>query len=456
MKPIHDMGFAEFAEAVRPSAGMNRWPQVGAASDVVSYSVYMNGEAARLLPETVREHEFRDVTLHALTEKLGLDPLSMRDNIKVAEVLAMRHAYMTSVLEASITSTLSESVLKDYELLTNQMSHPLILETIEQQKGLGAQLRPVLAEAARALGQPVQETAAAGVSRGAVVSQNSEFTVQDLGGGRIVAHENRRLDAVPAVGDDVTVAYYRGKGQVVENIQSLSISEPYVDAATGDLAVKLFDGADHTIAPVKQVVLFNSMAMIAEFAAENGLDRDFIGRAMDARAEKPKRAPVAPLRTVSGQPYIDVDTGLLAVDYMEGPVKYSALFPSLAEFAVHGKALGASEEMIQAAGRIVPLDGGAEQSAVRASSEEANRIAHARGTEVRPASVAAGRYSGTVIATTDFHVVQDEGRGRIAIHDKRQLDKVPYPGEKMTVAYKDGRGEVSVRDASKDRGQGRS
>ncbi|MFD2274716.1 hypothetical protein ACFS07_36085 [Undibacterium arcticum] len=73
MKQIHEMTFPEFSNAIQASGGMNRWPQLGAANEVVSYSVFMNGEIADALPEIARTHEFRDVTIHALTEKNRLE-----------------------------------------------------------------------------------------------------------------------------------------------------------------------------------------------------------------------------------------------------------------------------------------------------------------------------------------------------------------------------------------------
>lgn len=225
MSNLHDLTFPAFVEAIRPSGGMNRWPQLGQSKEVVSYTVSMNGDAATQLPETARDHEFRDVAVHALTEKLGLDPLSFRDNVKVAELLALRHTYLSTILEASIPNAIQPEIYEEYNRVSDGFTHPWLQEQIHAQRNYEQMLKPALEEAARAIGPVNAERAAAGVSHGAIVSQNDDFTIQSLGNGVVVAHENRRLEHVPAVGDDVTVAYYRGRGQVVENMQALRVGE---------------------------------------------------------------------------------------------------------------------------------------------------------------------------------------------------------------------------------------
>ena len=95
MKKPHEMTFSEFAESVRPSGAVNRMPQLGTGQEVLTYSVYMNGPAAEELSGDAQEHHYRDVMLHALTEKLGLNPEAFRDNLKVAELVATRSAWMT-------------------------------------------------------------------------------------------------------------------------------------------------------------------------------------------------------------------------------------------------------------------------------------------------------------------------------------------------------------------------
>lgn len=79
-----------------PSDAVNRFPSIGSGADMLSYTVYMNGAAGRNLPEHLQQHDFKDVTLAALSEKLGLDPKSHRDNLKVAEVVSIRSSYMSA------------------------------------------------------------------------------------------------------------------------------------------------------------------------------------------------------------------------------------------------------------------------------------------------------------------------------------------------------------------------
>lgn len=455
MKQPHEMTFSEFVEAVKPSAGMNRWPQLGEAKEVVSYSVYMNGEIVDRLPQAAREQEYRDVALHALTEKLGLDSHSLRDNLKVAEVVAVRHAYMTAVLEASMAFALSPEVQDDYALLTNQMSHPIIQAQIEEQKRQSMMLSPVLAQAEKVLGVTPHEKEAAGVSRGAVISQNEEFTVQDIGHGAVVVHENRRLQSVAPIGKNVTVVYYRGKGQIFENIQQMAFSEQYIDDKSGDLAVNLVDRAGE----VKGIVLFNSMAMVAQFANEHGLGEDFVKTAFALREAAPKKMVESVARVIDGGPYIDSQSGLIAFDFREGAIKYTAVFKSAAELNQHAAQLGASAdfqkqadlaESLQRAGNVL-LD--ETKSFGQAMSEAQDRVGFDG--VIKLANVKNGRYAGRVIATTPMHVAQDTGRNEVMIHDKRNLDKIPLAGERMSVKYQDGKGEVAVREFSKARETGR-
>lgn len=458
MKQAHEMSFQEFAESANLSAGVNRWPQVGASADVVSYTVYMNGQTAEMLPESAREHEFRDVLLYPLTEKLGLDPHSVRDNTKVAELLALRHSYMTAVLEASsVNHQHSAGTLADYELLSEKMMHPFIRAAIEKQRELGGLLRPVMQQAEQTFGTAVSERAAAGVSRGAVVSQNEAFTVQDVGGGRVVAHENSRLEQLPAIGENVVVTYYRGKGQVIDNIESLTMSSPFVDPKTGDLAVGLHDEASRYPKGLKRVVLFNSIASIAEFSIENGLGQDFVTKAMDVRAAIPKRMPAKPPRALVGEPFIDVDSNAIAFQYREGAVTYTAVFGSPTELLGHAVAMGASASFVETVNTLAPKANLSLAVREVQSWEEASAIAREKvGDSAQRPNVTIGRYTGPVVAVTELHVVQDLGRGAAMVHDKRALDKIPMPGERLAIAYRSGRGEVTVRELSKERGNGRA
>ena len=52
------------------------------------------------------------------------------------------------------------------------------------------------------------------------------------------------------------------------------------------------------------------------------------------------------------------------------------------------------------------------------------------------------------MAESHCHVLQDTGRNSAVIHDKRDLDKLPRQGQRMTIAYENGRGTVSERQAN--------
>lgn len=449
MNKPHEMTFTEFAASVKPTAGMNRWPQLGAAADVVSYSVYLNGPDAKELPQSLQEQEFKDVLLHPLTEKLGLNSQSMRDNLKVAELVALRHSYMSMLLDASMSHKLSERMQDEYRVLSEGLNHPYIREQIAQQKGLSAKLEPVLSEAAKVLGAPAREKPAGGVSRGDVISQNAEFTVQALEDGQVVAHENNRLAKVPALGDNITVAYYKGRGQVF-NARGMQFSEPEVDGKTGDLAVKVVDARG----TVQQVVLFNSVVAVKQFAEEFALGDDFVSKAIEVRNRTPKPVPELPTRQALGDPYLDKATNTLALDYKEGAVKYTALFVSATELDQYLQRFSMNRALAEKAHVIQVLAAPPDPAIIQHSLQEAKHIASSMKAIVQPVNAKSGRYSGPVVATTELHVVQDLGRNSYVIHDKRHLDKVPLPGERMSLSYSGGRAEVQIREASKARESG--
>lgn len=452
MKKPHEMSFAEFAESVQPSGGVNRWPQFGTGKEMVSYSVYMNGPLSQQLPEAAREHEYRDVTLQALTEKLGLSPESYRDNMKVAELVATRHAYMTTLLEASFQERLKPEVSAEFDLLTEQLDHPYIQKQLSAQRALAATLAPVLQEAASTLGSAIDERAAGGVSSGVIVSQNNSFTVQSVGNGQVVAHENSRLAEVPAVGQDVTVAYYRGKGQMFENGAELLFSQPFVDEHSGDMAVRVTN-VDRGI---EKVVLFNSMAAIVQFAKEHELREVFVQDAMDARIAQPKRAAERPSREAAGEPYIDRSSGCVALDYREGDGTYTVLFGSAETLAKNAHEYGAGNEH---AARAYELEREQRLGSTQLLGEVSLKDAFVAGKrlfeQVSEANAERSRYAGVVVADTQFHVVQDIGRNAAVIHDKRNLDKLPAVGQRLSISYDNGLGSVLTRPASQDRDVGR-
>ncbi len=442
MQP-HEMTYAEFVAATHASGGMNRYAHLGGTKDGQAYNVFLSGEAAERLPKSLRVQEFRDVTLEALTEKLGLNPKSFRDNVKVAEIVATRHAYMANVLEASCTEQLSPIVHQEYGLLDDFLKHPVIQQQVAEQLELSTALTPAMAAARAKLGPDITERAAAGASRGKIVARNDQFTVQDLGNGQVVAHENKRLLAQAQEGDEVTVTYYKGKGQVIVE-QGQEISEPFIDSVSGDMAVLLTN--PKSSAGV-QMVLFNSLGTVAEFAEAHNLNKDFVRQAMKARdANPPKEVAQEATRTPVGAPFIDDITGDIALEYKEGARTFTAVFHSAAAFAKNAHEFNATPIHVRQAQDIERAAG--PRDAVREDIRNLKTLVGPR-TEMEQPNVDRGRYAGPVVATSRLHVLQDTGRDTVVVHDKRNLDKVPQLNARMTVAYKEGRGAVEVRAAER-------
>lgn len=442
MQP-HEMTFAEFVEATHPSGGMNRYAHLGGSKDGQAYNVFLSGEAAEKLPKSLRAQEFRDVTLEALTEKLGLNPGSFRDNVRVAEIVAVRHAYMANVLEASCIDRLSPVVQQEYGLLDDFLKHPVIREQVAAQLALSSALTPAMAAARAKLGPDITERAAAGASRGTIVARNDQFTVQDIGGGQVVAHENKRLLGQAQEGDEVTVSYYKGKGQVIVE-RGQEISEPFVDAVSGDMAVLLTNAKSSAGV---QMVLFNSLGTVAEFADAHNLTKDFVRQAMKARdASPPKDVAQEAVRTPVGAPFIDDETGNIALQYKEGARTFTAVFHSANAFAMNAHEFNATPAHVQQA-KTVEREAGP-RDPVREDIRMLKTLVKA-GSDMEQPNVERGRYAGPVIATSRLHVLQDAGRDTVIVHDKRDLDKVPQLNARMTVAYKEGRGAVDVRAAER-------
>lgn len=69
------------------------------------------------------------------------------------------------------------------------------------------------------------------------------------------------------------------------------------------------------------------------------------------------------------------------------------------------------------------------------------------GDQVRIAAPAeTGRMVGTVIARTDFHLVQSLGRDSVVVHELAKLDRVPAVGKPVSIRYEGGRGVVADRE----------
>lgn len=440
MKP-YEMSFAEFATAVKPSGAVNRFPSIGAGMDVFSYSVYMNGPLLTELPAHVQEHQFKDVMVHALTEKLQLNPASFRDNLKVAEIVATRSAWMSAVLERPLgqSSSLSDQIMEDYALLTNGMTHPWIKEELKKQQLLGSKLQPALDCAGVALGSVVPDRAPNEVSVGKVVAQSVDFTVQQTNEGEVVTHENRRLNALPIVGTEVMVSYYRGSGQVVDSLENVKVSAPFIDSESGDLAVMLEDGKGN-----EQVVLFNSVAGFDKFIKAHGMDSGLVRQAMDLREASPKVVAPPPIRQLVSGVYVETESKCLAIDYQENGAVYSALFGSMQQMETLAKEFGLGAKEI-AEGKA--LEGGREEisewnekySELELRADLAKNGFH----DIQESTVNGMSYIGKIVAESACHVAQDVGRRVVVIHDMRALDKVAVVGDSLTVKYENDRGRVT-------------
>lgn len=332
----YEMSFAEFAETVKPSGAVNRWPDIGGAKEVLSYSVYMNGPSADDLPEDLHEQHFRDVLLRPLTDQVGLDSTSFRDTLKVAELVATRQAWMVAVITADKTNEHAAEILDDYQQLSDGFSHPWLQQELLKQQAMNKSLPGLLKDASGILGMSVSDTLPEEVSRGLIVSSNQDFTLQALEDGKVVTHENRRLAQIPTIGQDVTVTYYKGSGQIFDNAQNMTMSLPYIDPTTQDLAIGVMDRHQE----VKQIVLFSGVAAFAKFAEEQALDRGLVEQAIDLRAQYPKRP--AQTETATRQPltgvYIDPSTQALAIDYREHGRRNTLLFGSLDAVEAHAEA----------------------------------------------------------------------------------------------------------------------
>ena len=448
-----NMSFRDFAESVRPTGAINRYPSIGGQS-VFSYSVYMNGLVAQTLPEHAREHLIEDLPLHALTQELQLDKTSARDNLKVAELVGLRGAWMSAVMESSVALAggLSDQVVEDYGLLVAGLKHPWIIEQLDTQRMLAAKLQPALERAGAAVGAAVRDLPPKEVSVGTVVAQDNDFTIQQTAEGEVVTHENRRLSMVPTMGSEVTVSYYRGSGQVVQSLANLKVSPPFIDPVSGDLSVILEDGKG-----VEQMILFNSVSGFEKFVQAHGMSGDLVRQAIDVREASPKLVEPAAKREISSAAHIDPKSGCLAIDYKEKGATFTALFRSASEMASVAKDFGLGAQAVAAA---EALEVNLRARTFRDETACLNAVLDdlvGQGYDansIHPTSVEGKTYIGKVVAVGALHVAQDLGRKTVAIHDLRNLDKVANVGDNLTVKFEGGRGIVTdmVR-ASKDVGR---
>lgn len=343
--------FAEFAASVKASGGLNRFPGPE-GNETKSYSVYLDGKFAEGLPQQVREQEFRDVTLQALTEKVGLDQNSFRDCLRVAELVAIRQAWMVGTLEHSkdqeaaqlMSAEQNKRINADFGILAAGLDHPWIQTQLLQQQRQSREFKAMLEGV-----EPEKRAAAADrapeeITRGRVVSQTADFTMQATATGEFVTHENRRLGSLPEIGKDVTVTYYRGSGQVFDNDKNLTVGDPYIDTETQDLAVRVSSKEGE----LKQVILFKGVAAFAKFVEEQGLPEALAEKAIETRIQNPKVIPSAEKsdrENVTGI-YIDPRSGALAIDYREKDARNTILFGSAKALEDNAKAFGIEKSQI--------------------------------------------------------------------------------------------------------------
>lgn len=82
-------------------------------------------------------------------------------------------------------------------------------------------------------------------------------------------------------------------------------------------------------------------------------------------------------------------------------------------------------------------------------SQGSDKLIHeqlqARGfTQIENASLEGNRlYIGPIVAVSAMHIAQDLGRGKVAVHDSRILDRSPAVGDRVEIQIKDGKGQVA-------------
>lgn len=439
----YNLGFAEFADSVRATGAVNRLPQIGRTTEALSYSVYLDGPGAEALgPNTPREYHYEDAEVHAMTERLGLRSVSFRDNVKVAELLALRTAWRKDVLAASvqrgddnIPRGLSEQVEVDYDDVF-RLKHPWMQEHLEEQRRLSNSLGPVLNAAELMAKRPVVERVPQSINQGVILAQNLDFTVQAVDGEGVVAHENSKLAKVPKIGEDVTVAYYRGFGQVFENVPELTVSEPFYNDKAKALAVYVKGSS------AEQVVLFDNVAAFETFVDAHKLAHDEMMKvALQVQAAAPREVPMAgpPVKVLSDVG-IDEKTGALCVDVGMRGAEHRLLFSSVDEvqaFALREKVdLGIVRQAKEIADRSVAVT-------------EAKRLV---GDDIISVDLMGGSYRGRFVASTELFAVQNLGKRRSAIHEKDRLNERVDVGQMADIKYRDGRGLIGGREAAQVRG----
>lgn len=459
MKKPFEMTFAEFYEAAKPTCAANRLPEMNHGLPVHSYAVFLNGAIAADLAQDARNHKFPDTMVTASARNLGMNPRNLRDNMKVCELTAARFVWMTCVsMEQSRNrlwglDDLPGDTMKEYEAL-NHVSwaqHPFVQSELRKQKNLTNGLQPLLDEASKITGKTVVDVHPDVVSVGKVVSQTLDFLVQETTDGEYVTHESSRLASIPKTGAQVTVSYYRGSGQVVDSLENVRVSSPYIDDKTNDLAIKLTDGAGK-----EQVVLFNDEMGVFKFVRAHNLDRDLIRQALVVRENTPKISEPLPTREAASSVYLDANSGCLAIDYIEKDVRYTAMFSNSVDLESQAKIYGLKPVEIERGKRL-------ELERMRITPELVSnsltniemKLGKLGVLDIADSPRNGVQYEGKVLEEAALHVAQDLGRKTVVIHDKRVLDKLPAKGDHLSVTYENGLGKVSELKREQGAGLGR-
>lgn len=459
-------GFEDFVASVRPVASSNRLPQIPGVGDVVTYQVFLNGAAASKIPAEYQDQRFDDAALHPLTERLGLDSLSFRDNAKVAELVALRSAWMNTVIRAlpqrgidPVGVVLPDEVAAEYSQLASGFDHPWIKAQLDAHRLRQHRIAPVLADAAIAHGAPVTDRAPETVSAGVILATNEAFTVQATGKGDVVTHDNAQLSRVPAKGDVVTISYYRGQGQVFANTKDLTFSEPYLDDKYNDLAIMVSNAQTGK----SEVLLFQGVSAFAHFANAQGLETAVVEKALDVARLKMEKAKEKPVRIPQLPMHLDEATGAIALNFVEHGAVYTALFDSARKVQDLAEQYGIDPKdtrtfdhakMIETVAAAAPTRQEALIAVSRKTAEAMLEVDFAGQFDVlKDADTDKGRYAGRVIGDTRLHVIQDHGRGTAMLHLKTELDRIPNVGTNHQIIYQGGRGQVTTKTQSQGHGR---